>query len=113
MAYLHRMARGHAGNRGQVRPRLYRQTLIGETDMQITSDTMCANEIRKAALLITKAAEIGMDISGYGHSAANPYSGNTYLWLEDYPFTLYIGPSGGDTIFAVWSNPDNGEEETT
>jgi hypothetical protein len=80
--------------------------------MQITSDTMCANEIRKAALLITKAADIGMDVSGYGEAAANPYSGNVYLWLEDYPFALYIGPSGGDTIYACWSNPYNDDEET-
>jgi hypothetical protein len=80
--------------------------------MEIKAGTMCANEIRKAALLITKAADIGMDVSGYGEAAANPYFGNVYLGLEDYPFTLYIGPSGGDTIYAVWSNPDNGEEET-
>jgi len=80
--------------------------------MQITSDTMCANEIRKVALLITKAADIGMDVSGYGEAAMNPYSGNVYLWLEDYPFTLYIPLGDGDTIYAVWSNPDNGEEET-
>lgn len=80
--------------------------------MQITSDTMCANEIRKAALLITKAADIGMDVSGYGEAAVNPYSGNVYLWLEDYPFTLYIGLGGGDTIHACWSHPETGEDET-
>ena len=80
--------------------------------MQITSDTMCANEIRKAALLITKAADIGMDVSGYGEAAANPHNGNVYLWLGDYPFTLYIPLGGRDTIYAVWSNPDNGDEET-
>ena len=80
--------------------------------MNITTDTMSANESRKAALLIAKASDIGMDISGYGEAAVNPHNGNVYLWLEDYPFALYIPLGGGDTIYAVWSNPDNGEEET-
>ena len=81
--------------------------------MKITTHTMTSNEIRKIALILTKAADMGMDIAGYGEAAVNQSSGNVYLWLEDYPFTLYIGPSGGDRIYACWSNPENGEEETT
>ena len=58
---------------------------------------------------MTKASDLGMDISGYGMADMNPNSGNVYLWLENYPFTLYIG-LGSDTIWANWSSPMNGEE---
>lgn len=74
------------------------------------SQNLCSNALRKVALLITKASNLGMDVSGYGEAGENQNSGNVYLWLEDYPFTLYIG-LGSDTIYANWTNPNNGEEE--
>lgn len=77
--------------------------------MEIKKD-LCANALRKAALLITKASDLGMNISGYGEIGENQISGNVYMWLEDYPFTLYIGLGSG-TVYANWSNPNNGEEE--
>lgn len=77
--------------------------------MEIQKD-MCSNAVRKSALLITKASNLGMDISGYGEIGENQNSGNVYLWLEDYPFTLYID-LGDDTIQAMWTNYDNGDEE--
>jgi hypothetical protein len=70
---------------------------------------VCRNEARKIGMLITKAAELGMDVSGYGCADVNLNSGNVYLWLEDYGFTLYIGLNS-DEIFASWSDPGNGEE---
>jgi hypothetical protein len=76
--------------------------------MEITSN-LCSNATRKIGLLITKASDLGMDIGGYGEASENTSSGNVYLWLEDYPFTLYIG-LGSDTIYAVWCNSDNGDE---
>ena len=76
--------------------------------MEIKQD-LCSNAVRKAALLITKASDLGMDISGFGEIGENPHSGNVYLWLDDYPFTLFIG-LGSDTIYALWSNPNNGDE---
>lgn len=78
--------------------------------MEITSN-LCANALRKAALLITKASDIGMDLSGYGFADENPNSGNVYLWLEDYSFCLFMGPSGSDSIWANWVDGDTGEEE--
>lgn len=81
--------------------------------MEFRMNHMTANEARKAALLIIKAEEIEMNLGGYGELAVNQSSGNVYLWLEDYPFTLYIAPSGGDRIWACWTNPINGEEEFT
>lgn len=77
--------------------------------MEIKSN-LCSNATRKIGLLITKASELGMDISGYGMADENQNSGYVYLWLEDYPFTLYIG-LGSDSIYALWSNPNDGEEE--
>lgn len=70
---------------------------------------VCNNELRKIGMLITKASELDMDVSGYGCANVNKWSGNVYLYLEDYPFTLYIGLSSDD-IYALWSNPEDGEE---
>ena len=67
------------------------------------------SQLRKLAALILEASRIGMDLSGYGDAAENPSSGNVYIWLEDYPYCLYIG-LGSDTIYALWSDPDTGEE---
>ena len=61
---------------------------------------------------MTKASDLGMDLSGYGFANMNQHSGHVYLWLEDYPFTLYIG-LGSDTIYALWINSDNGDEIET
>ena len=77
--------------------------------MEINSN-LCSNAVRKIALLITKASDLGMDISGSGVASENQTSGNVYLWLEDYSFTLYIG-LGSDTVYASWTNWDNGDEE--
>lgn len=79
--------------------------------MEIKSN-LCSNATRKIGLLITKAADLGMDVSGYGFADENTNSGNVYLWLEDYSFTLYIG-LGSDEIYALWTNPENGEEIET
>jgi hypothetical protein len=76
--------------------------------MEIKSN-LCSNATRKIGLLITKASDLGMDVSGYGFADENQNSGNVYLWLEDYPFTLYIG-LGSDDIWALWSTPNDGEE---
>ena len=79
--------------------------------MEIKSN-LCSNATRKIGLLITKAAELGMDVGGYGEADENKHSGNVYLWLEDYPFTLFIG-LGQDDIYALWTNYENGDEYET
>jgi len=78
--------------------------------MNITQN-LCSNALRKVALLITKASDLGMDISGEGEAAENPHSGHVYLWLEDYPFTLYID-LGSDKVYANWSSSLDGSEES-
>ena len=78
--------------------------------MNITTENMCSNEVRKAGLLLTKAAELGMDASGYGELGVNLNTGNVYLWLEDYAFALYIG-LGSDRIIALWTSFEDDTEE--
>jgi hypothetical protein len=78
--------------------------------MEINTEKMDANEKRKISLLLSKVRNLGMDTSGYGHGAVNQSSGNVWVWLEDYPFTLYIPPCGDDDIYAVWIDPYDGEE---
>jgi len=77
--------------------------------MEIKTGNMSANEVRKTALLITRAGELGMDLSGYGFADVNKTRGNVYLWLEDYNFCLFIG-LGGDRIDACYSCSYDGEQ---
>jgi hypothetical protein len=74
---------------------------------------MCDWEREKAMYLIKIAQELGMKTEGYGELAVNENSGYTYLWLEDYPFTLYLPISCELTkndVYALWTNSDDGEE---
>ena len=77
--------------------------------MQINQN-LCHNAIRKGALLMTKADDLGMRLDCYGELGENQSSGHVYLWLEDYNFTLYID-LGSDDIKALWSSPVDGREE--
>lgn len=76
--------------------------------MEIKSE-LSSNELKKVAKLILKASQLGMDISGYGEANVNNNSGNVYLWLEDYPFCLYIGLYD-ERVMANWSCHYDGEE---
>lgn len=76
-------------------------------------EKMCKWEIEKAVFLQSISVDLGMNIADYGKCAINPNSGYTYLWLEDYPFTLYMPIScelKKTDIYALWSNPEDGEE---
>lgn len=75
---------------------------------------MCSWERQKALFLIKIAEDLNINIECYGELAVNPNSGYTYLWLEDYNFTLYMPINcelkKGD-IRALWSCPECGQEE--
>ena len=74
---------------------------------------MCSWELQKAGYLLTEAGKMGMDVSGYGMLDLNMNSGNVYLWLEDYDFTLYMPIScelQESNIWVLWTNPEDGEE---
>ena len=82
--------------------------------MEINFKNMGEWETEKALFLCNEARKLDMDISGYGFCDVNPNSGNTYLWLEDYNFCLFM-PINCDLvktdIQACYSCPIDGEED--
>ena len=76
--------------------------------MEIKSN-LRGNAMRKIGILLVYASDIGMSCECYGFADENQSSGNVYLWLEDYPFTLYIG-LGEDTVYASWECSSDGHE---
>jgi hypothetical protein len=73
------------------------------------NENLCNNAYRKIAKILTKASDLGMDLSGYGHADENTNSGHVYLYLEDYNFTLFIS-LGSDEVQALWFSSVDGEE---
>jgi hypothetical protein len=77
------------------------------------NENLCNNAYRKIAKLLTKACEIGMDLSGEGYASENNSSGHVYLSMMDCNFTLFIS-LGSDDIQALWySSVDGNEIEIT
>lgn len=79
-----------------------------------TINKMKKREQERAIYLIRHALRLDMDISGYGEVGVNESTGNIYIWIEDYNFSLYMGPESDliiEDIYAVWSDPYNGMEE--
>src|SRR5271169_5277379 len=81
--------------------------------MDINYSKMCQWEIEKAVYLQKTAIDLGMKLDGGGEVSVNSGSGYTYIYLEDYSFTLYM-PINCDLIktdvYALWANPEDGEE---
>ena len=81
--------------------------------MTTNYEKMGSWEIEKASYLILKATELGMDLSSYGEVAVNQNSGYTYLWLEDYDFTLYM-PINCELqrkdVYVMYTDFETGEE---
>ncbi len=81
--------------------------------MNYNFDKMTNWELDKANFLIRTARKLGMDLQGYGELAVNEHSGYTYLWCEDYPFTLYMPIScelDREDVYVMWTNSNAGEE---
>ncbi len=57
--------------------------------METNYKDMCKWEMEKGIFLQKIAVDLGMDLTGYGFVESNKNSGYTYLWLEDYQFTVY------------------------
>lgn len=81
--------------------------------MTTNYDSMTNWEIEKASYLILTARELGMKVDSYGEVNVNPNSGYTYLWLEDYEFTLYM-PIHCDLqrkdVYVMFTDFETGEE---
>lgn len=84
--------------------------------MTYNFDTMGDWEKRKACFLINTALDLRMNLDGYGELSVNTTSGYTYLWLEDYNFTLYMPINCKITkahVYALYTDPETGEEIET
>ena len=54
-------------------------------------NTMCQWERKKAIYLMNIAEnELNMDLEGYGEIGVNNNSGNVYLWIENFNFSLFF-----------------------
>jgi hypothetical protein len=81
--------------------------------MKTHFETMTNWECEKGVYLLQIARILQMDITSYGELSVNSNSGYTYLWLEDYPFSLYMPINCDikrDDVYVLWTNYDNGEE---
>lgn len=82
--------------------------------MEYKLNDMCDWERKKAVFLMGIAEDLGISTSSHGEIAVNPNSGYTYLWSEDYNFSLYM-PINCELvksdIVALWTNSENGEEK--
>ena len=77
---------------------------------------MVSWERQKAVFIIGVAEKLGMNLDSYGEVAVNKNSGYTYLWSEDYNFSLYM-PINCELdvkdIYALWTSSEDGHEEET
>ena len=75
---------------------------------------MCDWERKKAIYLLNVAENyLNMDTSGYGELSVNQNSGYTYLWLEDYNFTLFMPINCKlqiNDVYVLYSDLDTGIE---
>lgn len=53
-------------------------------------NTMCKWEQTKAMFIVNCLDDLGIDYSGYGEIGLNENTGNVYVWLDGYSFTLYM-----------------------
>ncbi len=81
--------------------------------MTTNYNSMTSWEIEKASYLILTAKQLGMQLDSYGEVSVNPNSGYTYIWLEDYGFSLYM-PINCDLqrkdIYVLFTDHETGEE---
>ena len=77
--------------------------------MEYTIKTQNMQQAKNAGRLLILAADLGMNVNGYGELGYNNTFGNTYLWLEDYQFTLFINDYD-DEMKALYTCFIDGEE---
>ena len=76
--------------------------------------TMSLWELEKAMFLLKTAKELNMDVNtSESILSVNNNSGYTYLWCENYNFTLFMPIScelTRENVYVLWTNLENGEE---
>ena len=82
--------------------------------MEIDFKKMNDWEIEKATFLMFTARKLKMDVnSPTSIVSVNQNSGYTYLWCEDYNFTLYMPINcelNNTGVYVLWTNSETGEE---
>jgi hypothetical protein len=81
--------------------------------MEYKLNCMQSWERQKAVFLIQIAEKLGMNLDSYGEIAVNSNSGYTYLWSEDYNFSLYMPITCEliqEDVYALWTNSQDEEE---
>ena len=83
--------------------------------METTSLNNMCNWERKKAIYLMNIAEnkLNMNLSDYGHLGVNQHTGNVYIWLESYPFCLYLPINCELTesdIYVLYTDYETGEE---
>lgn len=84
--------------------------------MEYKLENMGSWERQKACFLINTAEDLEMNLESYGFVDVNNNSGYTYLWSEDYNFSLYMPINcklKKTDIYALWSCSECGQEEDT
>ena len=82
--------------------------------MKYNFETMCDWELDKANFLIQTARQLGMNLQSYGEVSVNQNSGYTYLWSEDYPFSLFMPISCDlirEDVYVIYTSEDGEEIE--
>ena len=82
--------------------------------MEYKLNDMVDWERKKAVYLMGIAEELGINLNSSGEVAVNKNSGYTYVWSEDYNFSLYMPINcelKKSDVVALWTNSENGEEE--
>jgi len=81
--------------------------------MEFKFNDMCDWERKKAVFLMGIAEELGINTDSYGEVAVNKNSGYTYIWSEEYNFSLYM-PINCElvksNVVALWTNSNDGTE---
>ena len=81
--------------------------------MTTNLEKMTKWEVQKATFLILMAKDLEMDIHCYGELDVNQNSGYTYLFLEDYSFTLFMNIDSElkrNDVYVLWTDSYTGEE---
>ena len=73
-------------------------------------NTFSKKQLLHTADLIKEAVRLDWDLTGYGSIGYNTIHGNTYIWSENEPYSLFISYFNEPKIQACWSNPENGNE---
>lgn len=81
--------------------------------MKTNFNSMDIWEVKKANFLVLTAKQLNMNLNCFGELSVNQSSGYTYLFLEDYSFTLFMNLDSElkrNDVYVLWTDSYTGEE---